>query len=454
MLDKARFAVEKYDMLSLHDTVIAGVSGGADSMAMLMFLMEIQDEYKLRIIVAHINHGLRGAEADRDEFYVRDFCKEKNIEFRVLHTDINKEAQKTGEGIEECGRRIRYEFFSSICQKAKVATAHTASDNVETVLFNLTRGSSIKGICGIPPVRDNIIRPLIFCTRKEIEDYCAQKETSFVTDSTNLGTDYTRNKYRHIVIPVLEEINPSFEESVSRLSQSAMLDEDLLEKMTAELLERAKCEKGYKAQTILSAHESLGHRAVMALLKEKAPQQADNKRVQMILSILRTDGKIQITKEMFAVCENGVFDIRKETLKAAYWCVEVDSLSSFETSAYTKNVSISQECGNFLLNTQKIHKQLLDSFIDCDKIKGKVYVGSRREGDKISLPQRRCTKSLKKLFNEMHIPANLRNSIVILRDDKGILWVEGIGADSRAKVSNSTKRLLKINVGGKNNDGK
>ena len=452
MYNKAKYAVEKFNMLNFGDNVVAGVSGGADSMAMLNFLLSIKDEYNLNITVAHINHGLRGAEADRDENYVIDFCQKNNIAYKVLHADINKMAKESGEGTEECGRRVRYEFFNSICENAKIATAHTASDNAETVLFNLTRGSSIKGICGIPPVRDNIIRPLIFCTREEIEEYCRKNEISFVTDSTNLGTDYTRNKFRHIVIPALEKINPSFINSVSRLSQSAILDEALLEDLTDKLLIDAKMQNGYRADTILSAHEALQHRAVMKFLKEKAPEQADNKRVLMILDILKANGKIQLTKELFAICENNIFSIKEELQGFEPWSEEIKDFNDFSVKVGTKNISIKEINTNFLLNTQKIHKELLDYSIDCDTIKGKVYIGSRQDGDKISLPRRRCTKTLKKLFNEMHIPAQLRNSVAVLRDSEGVLWVEGLGADKRAKVTESTKRLLQINLGGKDNE--
>lgn len=452
MFNKAKDTVKRFNMLKSGDNVVAGVSGGADSMAMLNFLMQIKDEYKLNITVAHINHGLRGAEAERDENYVLNFCRENNIECKVLHADINKLAKESGEGTEECGRRVRYEFFNSLCEDAKIATAHTASDNAETVLFNLTRGSSIKGICGIPPVRDNIIRPLIFCTREEIEDYCKENNLYFVTDSTNLGTDYTRNKFRHIVVPQLEKINPSFVESVSRLSQSAMLDEALLEDLTNKLLLSAKVDGGFRADIILSSHDALAQRAVMKLLKEKAPQQADNKRVLMILDILKTGGKLQLTKELFAVCENNIFNIIEDSGAFEPWSEEIKNLDSFAIKIGSKDIGIKEISTKILLNTQKIHKELLENSIDCDTIKGKVYISSRKDGDRISLPRRKCTKTLKKLFNEMHIPAKLRNSVAVLRDSEGVLWVEGLGADKRAMVTQSTRRLLQINLGGKDNE--
>ena len=145
MFDKAVLAVERFEMLRSGDTVVAAVSGGADSMAMLCFLLDVRERYNLNIFAAHVNHGLRGDEAARDENFVRDFCACREIPFEVLHADVAAEAAKSGESTEECGRRIRYEFFSQLCPGAKIATAHTANDNAETVLFNLMRGTALKG---------------------------------------------------------------------------------------------------------------------------------------------------------------------------------------------------------------------------------------------------------------------------------------------------------------------
>lgn len=151
MLDKALSAVEKYNMLSPGSCGHSRSLGGADSMAMLLFLMKISERYSLSLTVAHVNHRLRGEEARRDEEYVRSFCEKNSLRFEVLHADVAALAKQSGETCEECGRRVRYEFFESIDKNAKIATAHTASDNAETMLFNLARGSSLKGLCGIPP---------------------------------------------------------------------------------------------------------------------------------------------------------------------------------------------------------------------------------------------------------------------------------------------------------------
>ena len=222
--------IQKYHMLSSEDVVLVALSGGADSMALLYFLYK-NCNYKL--YAAHINHNLRGEESDGDEEFVKTCCKNLKIELFILNADVKIEAQCKGFSIEQAARSIRYDFLEKTAEglHAKIATAHTLSDNMETVLFNLVRGTGIKGLCGIPPVRNNIIRPLLECTRAEIEEYCAKNNLSYVIDSTNTDTKYNRNFIRHKIIPALYQINPSFDIGVNRLTEGLRNDEDYLSEL-------------------------------------------------------------------------------------------------------------------------------------------------------------------------------------------------------------------------------
>lgn len=444
MLKKALSAVEKYNMLSRGDHVIAAVSGGADSMAMLMFLMNVADRYSLSLTVAHVNHGLRGDEAMRDENYVREFCEKNSLEFNVLHADVAALAEESGESCEECGRRVRYEFFESIDPCAKVATAHTASDNAETMLFNLARGSSLKGLCGIPAVRGNIIRPLIFCTREDVEKYCKENSLEFVTDSTNLSCDYSRNKIRHIAVPVLKQVNSAFEENVLRFSQNAELDEEYLESQTAELIDRSRDENGYNKNVLLSAHPALCRRAVLSLLKQSCPDSADSKTVSSLVEILTVGGKIQLSSSLFAECRGDGLCFFSPEEPSEDWSENVDGDCISGLREHRGSFHIYRVNKKVFVDTQKVNKDILDYSVDCDKIYGKVQIGSRRSGDKLTLSKRGCTKSLKKLFNEARIPTSKRSQTAVLRDEKGVLWVEGFGADKRSRVSKNTENILII----------
>ena len=205
MDSKMKEAIAKYNMLQYGDTVIAGVSGGADSMCLLHFLCVLRQEYGLNVIAAHVNHHLRAEESDRDESFVRTWCSTHGVPLSVFQADIYGMAKERGESIELCARQVRYMFFDSLAKQhdGKIATAHTLSDSIETMLFHLARGTGIKGMCGIPPVRGNIIRPLILLTGKQTRDYCKTHGVAYVVDSSNQEDTYTRNRLRHYVVPVL-----------------------------------------------------------------------------------------------------------------------------------------------------------------------------------------------------------------------------------------------------------
>ncbi|MGN1123795.1 MAG: tRNA lysidine(34) synthetase TilS, partial [Eubacterium sp.] len=196
--------VKKYNMLSVGDTVVAGVSGGADSMLLLHFLISVKELYRLNIIAAHIEHGIRGEESVADARFVKSFCENNGVEFRQLSINAPLEAAEARLSVEEYSRQARYRFFSSI-ECDRIATAHNMTDNAETLIFRLARGTGLKGACGISPVRDNIIRPLIEIPADEIRDYCDKNNISYRIDRTNFRNDYSRNLIRNEILPLLNK---------------------------------------------------------------------------------------------------------------------------------------------------------------------------------------------------------------------------------------------------------
>lgn len=214
-------------MLSYGDKIVVGLSGGADSVCLTHALVSLRDSLSLEVEAVHVNHGIRGEEALRDEKFCSDFCKSLGIKLTVFRFDIPLECKKTGESEEECGRRKRYECFKNTAgENAKIATAHNLNDSAETVLLNIVRGTGCKGLCGIPPIRGNIIRPLIMTSRDDIELYCKENSLDFVTDSTNLQNEYKRNVIRNVVFPTLQKMNPSVLSAFSRLTENATDDEN------------------------------------------------------------------------------------------------------------------------------------------------------------------------------------------------------------------------------------
>ena len=227
MINSVKETILKYNMLKNRNSVTVALSGGADSVALTHILYKLKDELGFDLYAAHLNHGIRGKDADRDAEFVKTFCKELNIPLFFEKVDIPRVAEKYGDSIETVARNVRYEFLTRV-SVGVIATAHTASDNLETVIFNEIRGAGLKGVCGIPPIRDNIIRPLINCTREDVEEYCKQNNLEFCTDKTNFCDEYSRNNIRLNVVPVLKKINRNAERNILRMCETVRSDEEFL----------------------------------------------------------------------------------------------------------------------------------------------------------------------------------------------------------------------------------
>ena len=223
MKQKVMETIKKYNLINSKDKIVLGVSGGPDSIAMLDILRQIKDEMNFEMYVAHINHNIRGKEADADEEYVKKYCEKYNIKCFSKKIDVPTIAQDKKIGTEEAGREVRYNYFEEVLietKSNKIAIAHNKNDKIETIIMNMLRGSGISGLKGIEPKRDEkYIRPLIECDRTEIEKYCEDNKLNPRIDKTNFENEYTRNKIRNIVIPYIkQEFNPNIIETITRLS--------------------------------------------------------------------------------------------------------------------------------------------------------------------------------------------------------------------------------------------
>lgn len=429
MIDKVKSVIDKYGMLTEGSTVVVGVSGGSDSMALLSILHSLKDELGVRLIAAHVNHCLRGENADRDEMFVSDFCSAKGIEFHSLRADVAAMAKESGMGLEECGRRVRYDFFNSFGDNIIIATAHNLSDRAETFLFNFARGSALRGLCSIPAVRGNIIRPLIECTKDEINAFCKEKSIDYVTDETNYDVAYSRNRIRHNVVAELKEINPSFEKSVCRCINSLNEDEEFLASIANDVAEKSKTDSGYLCSVILNSAIPVMKRALVMIIEENSGITPEYRSIEAIIDILGTEGKIQINGGITVRVRKGVLDFPKDSIGFGKVEIETEIINSNEIN-----------------NLQNISKQHLEYYLDYDKIHGKVFVRGREAGDRITLVSRNCTKTLKKLFNELSVPPEKRGSIAVLADSNGLLILEGIGVDRRAAVTAETEKILVVRI--------
>ena len=242
--DKVLNTIKKHKLIEKGDSIVIGVSGGPDSMALLHVLYNVKELLGIRIAVAHVNHMLR-EEADDETRYVQEFCESLKIECYIKKIDIAERSKDLKISTELAGRNARYDFFEEVAKKVnanKIATAHNANDNAETILMNLIRGSGVSGLKGIEPIRNNkFIRPIIECTRKEIEGYCIEKQLNPKYDKSNAENIYTRNKIRNKLIPYIEEeFNPNIIESLNRLSTIVSKEEEYFHKYVEKLYQELK----------------------------------------------------------------------------------------------------------------------------------------------------------------------------------------------------------------------
>lgn len=436
MICKVRKTIEAYNMPVRGSKICAALSGGADSMALLNALNELSSELDFTLSACHVNHGIRGEEADRDEAFVTGYCEEKGIPLKVLHANVPELAKEKGMGLEECGRAVRYEFFASF-ENCLIATAHTLSDRCETLILNETRGASLKGLASIPAVRGNIIRPLIDCTRQEIEDYCSKNNIPFVTDSTNSDDNYARNRIRLNVIPELKKINPAFEQSAARLMQTAGEDEEFLSSCSKTILDLSKTEKGYKTEFFRNEHPAIKRRIISQLIKNEAGFIPELVHIRMVEGVLQ-GGKTEILKDTVIEVKNGFLRVNPEMEKLTGWQCD---FSDFTAETPSGNITAKIFNKNDLPPQQNVHNMVLD--FEC--IVGKCIIRNRRQGDRMKCAGSSCTKTLKKLFNEKHLEG--RNSLAVLCDEKGILWVQGIGCADRCKITDKTEKILLMGEG-------
>lgn len=444
-LEAVKKVVEHHKMLDGCDGIVAAVSGGCDSSVLLHVLWKLSTEMGFKIICAHINHNLRGSESERDEAFVRSLCEKYGIECRVLSANVAEYAEKNRLSTEEAGRKLRYEFFEhctkELSENAKIATAHSLSDCAETYIFNSARGASLSGICGIPPVRGKIIRPLIEFSREQIEAYANEHGVDYVTDSTNLTDEYTRNKIRHGVIPVMKEINPGFEKAFLRLSKNLYDARDYIDSESAALLEKAKTENGFDGKILKNAHSALKNRASAMILEIFGFDFDFERTLRLAERFGNGDFKEELSKNEYLVQKDGI--VFKETkAEKSPEIVKTDfEEGKFEISS-EKLAEISVfPCEEFK-NLHKLNKFVLKDTFDFDKIKGKAVIRSRKEGDKADIHG--GTKTLKKLFIEEKIPAEKRSSVAVVADDEGVLWIEGLGAARRARLSEETVSVAVI----------
>lgn len=404
MLNKLRAFLKEQALLSPGDSVIAAVSGGADSVAMLFALYLLRDELGITLEAAHFNHHLRGAESDRDEAFVTDFCGRYDI---PLHLGSGRIVPGK-KGLEAAARDARYTFLRSL--PGKVATAHTADDNAETVLMRLIRGTGLKGLGAIAPVSGNVIRPMLTVTRDDVEAFLEEYALPHVEDSSNGTDDFLRNRIRHGILPLMRAENPRIGENLSAMTLLLRQDEACLQAMIPE-------EQVPDVSRLKAMEPALRRRALERFLRAQGVREPEQ------IHILQAEQLLYHWSPSAAMQFPGGVTIGRQ----------YDRLVRLECAPELPETRLSvpgETCiggKRFVSEYATDLEERPDSVLVCPV--GALIVRSRRSGDTMRLPG--GTRSLKKMYIDRKIPASQRAAVPVLADDRGVLAVFGIGTDIR-----------------------
>ena len=460
MRHKVEESIRQFSMFSPGDGVVVGLSGGADSVTLLHLLHSLS-QYGLQLYPCHINHNLRGEEALRDQRFCEELCRQWGLSLRCFSVDAAGYAREHRMSVEQGARELRYQCFVQLAQQTGatvIATAHTLSDSVETVLLSLSRGTALAGICGIPPVRRSeeglrIVRPLIGCTRAQVEEYCVRQQLSYVTDSTNLSDDYTRNRIRHQVVPLLQQLNPSLEQTVERMTQLLRLDEDYLERQVSRCLEDITWKNGFSRTDFCVLDPALQGRVLRRILSQ-AGLSYDQKRLALCqAAVICGKGGVTLGKDLSLQVSRDCFWLQHRQEQQPFFSFSLapdQERWQYEAAGKRYDFRLQQAKVPALYEqTEKFEKSggnVLKNTIDYDKIYGTVKLRQKGDGDRFTPVGHSGSHSLKKLYQQAAISPLQRRKMAVLEDEMGIIWAEGFGCDRRVMPDQHSQRLLEISV--------
>ncbi len=473
ILEKVENTIKAHKLINKGDKILIGVSGGPDSVCLLDLLFKIKDKYNLEISIIHINHGLRGKDSEKDQILVNKLAKKYKIPIIIKRINVKNYQKKNKLSLEEAARDLRHRVFSLACQQKKinkVALAHTSSDQVETVLMNFLRGAGIKGLSGMNYRKDfkvltnneqinfQIIRPLLDCSKKEILNYLKQEKLNFNLDKTNFDLNFTRNRIRHKVIPVLKKINSSIEENI--LVQ-AKLFQDISQSVETTIKPIIKSSNFDKDKAELS-------------LKKWEMLNGFYKR-EIILAFLR---KFSSTKDIYSLQIEEVVDLLENSSTGSY------KILPYDLVIYKNYDKLIISHKNLLFDKKKIKKQKVKipgrtqlseiqakietnfsnkknsgnqntALVDLKKTGKDIFVRSRKPGDRFQPTGFGGSKKVQDFLIDAKIPKFLRNNVPILVDKKDkIIWLGGLRQDRQFMASKNSEQILIVKLNKEQKDEK
>ncbi len=468
--------IETRNMISRGDKVVAGISGGADSICLLFLLCEIRKKIGIELRVVHVDHGIR-KEASEDAEYVRSCCERWNVPFKLVHEDVPLMASKWGMSEEEAGRRVRYEAFEKEADEwagvsggnIKIAIAHNMNDNAETILFRLFRGTGLKGLTGIPYTRKTgggyeIIRPLLGIQRSEIEEFLEDKGIRWVSDATNDEDVYSRNRIRHNIIPEAEDISRG---AVKHINETALMlteTEDLLLGLEEECLKECRMENpviedkpgtaviGLRIDQLEKYHIAIKKRVILACLSEVTGGGKDVGSLQtdQVLELMARpeNRKIDLARGVSAFREYDSIFICAKGESSDFGGSDDDNLRGhLETESFTLQEIISENP----MFIENLHREGISNeytkWVDYDKIDGQIEVRSRRTGDHFLTRKQDGfygRKTVKEYMIDQKIPSRLRDSIPVIASGSKCIWLVGYRLSDDVMITDNTTKVMKL----------
>lgn len=458
MINKVKAFVIENKLIQNGDRVLVALSGGPDSVCLLNILYELKKDFNIEIAAAHVNHMLRGEEAFKDEEYARNICRDLDIKFFSKSIDINEISKKKNISHELAGREERYKFFELVSKENgynKIAIAHNANDQAETVLMNIMRGTGIEGLCGIRSKRKGgIIRPILCLSREEIENYCDLNNLNPRIDKSNLENIYSRNKVRLDILPYMKNnFNKDIIETINRMTNLLQIDNDFIEK---------ECNNNYKKYCInngknlvISKEVFFIEKAILTRVIKKAfieftgkHTNFEMKHIYEVISLANNSTNKKVNIPNGVIAENIYGDIylkfkeikNKEFKEIIFNKNELNS-NSIDFEDYSINFVIIDNKKNI-----EFSNNVLINFFDYDKIKEKLIIRKRVNGDKMTPIGMKGAKKVKDIFIDLKIPIQKRDEVPIICFDNEIAWLVGYKVSESFKITKETKRIIKITV--------
>lgn len=440
--------IKENDLISSGDKILIALSGGPDSIFLLHFLYKFRKKFKIEIGAAHINHLLRGKDSERDELFCKAVCNELEIPIYTLCKDVKSFAKKNKYSLEVAGRKIRYDYFDKVLSSNrfnKIATAHNADDNTETVLLNLIKGTGTKGIAGIPVQRDNIIRPILSLSKKEILEYLNQNKFEFRVDESNLSNEFERNYLRNEVIPLLrQKLNPALSSTILQSSINFQKLNMMINRMTAEL----KSDCVIKLKEYVSIPLNLFSEAEETILLQMIKNIVDENFLSKIasndlkkictLAAKQSGSSEELTEGLIALKERNNIIIKKKSFikkenQAEIFIGESKSIGGIRLSI--SKLELEKAVPSINPNIE---------YIDAKNVRDKFVVRNWMNGDKFSPIGMQGTKKISDYLNDMKIDSSEKKNQLVLVNNRKIVWVIGKRLDDRYKITKKTKKVLKL----------